>query len=136
PPNHLLIMTVFSNHHYRVELSADETTLEFHWEDANVNMTYADFQEACSNYLGYAFEYETRQFLIDVRNFRFQLPPEFPAWQREEHYPRYYKRGVRKVAYVMPAEYVPQAKTIEATPGKFALENFATPAEANTWLRA
>ena len=65
------------------------------------------------------FEYQAKTILIDVRNFQFQLPPDFPEWQKNDHYPRYYKFGIERVAYVMPEPYVAQAKEIEKEEGKF-----------------
>ncbi len=97
-------------------------------------MSYEDFQEACSNFLGYGFEYKAQHISIDVRNFKLQLPPEFPHWQQEEHYPRYYKLGIQKVAYIMPEAALAYAKEIEASEGRFALRNFARPEEATKWI--
>ena len=129
-------MTVFQNALYTLVLSEDQSTLHFFWMDDNGQMSYEDFQEACSNFVGYGFEYDTQNFVIDVRNFQFQLPPEFPDWQKNEHYPRYYKLGVKKVAYVMPKEYVDSAKEIDKEEGKFDLRNFADQASALKWINA
>ena len=127
-------MIVYKDSNYRLEFAEDQALMHFYWEDDNGKMSYEDFKEACSNFLGYGFEYQAKQFLIDVRNFKLQLPPEFPEWQQKAHYPRYYKLGIEKVAYVMPAEYVANAKTIEKEPGKFELQNFAEIASAEDWL--
>ncbi|MEL7191422.1 MAG: hypothetical protein AAFS00_05800 [Bacteroidota bacterium] len=127
-------MIIFQNTNYRLSFEADKQTLLFHWEEPHAQMSYEDFQEACSNFLGYGFEYQVKHFLIDVRNFQLQLPAEFPKWQSEIHYPRYYKLGIEKVAYVMPESALAHAKGIEKTAGKFALQNFGTPTEAQAWL--
>ena len=129
-------MTVFHNALYKLVLSEDQSTLHFYWMDDNGQMSYEDFKEACSNFVGYGFEYNTKNFVIDVRNFQFQLPPEFPDWQKNEHYPRYYKLGVQKVAYVMPKEYVDSAKEINKEEGKFDLRNFADHDSASKWINA
>ncbi|NEQ55756.1 MAG: hypothetical protein F6K11_37585 [Leptolyngbya sp. SIO3F4] len=97
-------------------------------------MTYEDFQEACCNFLGYGFEYRAKTILIDVRNFQFKLPPGFPEWQEKEHYPRYHKLGIEKVAYVMPGQYLPNAKEIEKEEGKFELRNFSDHEKAIAYL--
>ena len=127
-------MTLFKNSNYRVAFDPEQRTLQFFWEDDHESMSYEDFQEACSNFLGYGFEYHACNILIDVRNFKLSLPPEFPAWQQNEHYPRYYKLGIRKVAYVMPAAAVAHAKTIPKEEGKFELQNFAVMDAAVHWL--
>ena len=118
-------MRIFKNSVYGVDYLEASKTIQFNWEEGHLKMTYEDFQEACCNFLGYGFEYQARTILIDVRNFQFQLPPQFPEWQEQEHYPRYYKLGIEKVAYVMPEQYVSNAKEIAQEPGKFELRNFS-----------
>ena len=118
-------MQIFKNSIYSVDYLAASNTIQFNWEEAHQNMTYEDFQEACSNFIGYGFEYQAKHILIDVRNFQFQLPPDFPQWQEKEHYPRYYKLGIEKVAYLMPEQWVSKAKEIEKEEGKFELRNFS-----------
>ena len=128
------MMNIYIHSHYRLTLSADQKVLEFHWEEGHADMSYEDFQEACSNFVGYAFEYGAKNFVIDVRNFQLQLPPEFPEWQKNEHYPRYHKLGVEKVAYLMPKEYLSSAKEIDRETGGFTLRNFADPTTALQWI--
>ncbi|MEL7421384.1 MAG: hypothetical protein AAFY48_16575 [Bacteroidota bacterium] len=127
-------MQVFTNSNYSVSFDESLQTLHFGWEDGHSGMSYEDFQEACCNFIGYGFEYQAKHIVIDVRNFQLQLPPEFPAWQRDEHYPRYLKLGIQKVAYIMPEAALAHAKEIPASDGHFALRNFADPAIANRWL--
>ena len=119
-------MQIFKNSVYSIYFLEPMKTIQFNWEEAHKNMTYEDFQEACGNFLGFGFEYQAKTILIDVRNFQFQLPPEFPEWQKKEHYPRYYKLGIQKVAYVMPEQYLNQAKEIPKEDGKFELRNFSS----------
>ena len=118
-------MKIFSNSIYSINFLENSQTIQFNWEEGHKNMTYENFQEACSNFLGYGFEYQANTILIDVRNFQFQLPPEFPEWQETFHYPRYYKLGIKKVAYIMPEQYLEGAKEIEKEDGKFELRNFS-----------
>lgn len=132
--SHPTSTTLFHNSIYRLELSPNKQILHFFWEDGHTGMSYEDFQEACSNFVGYAFEYGTQNFVIDVRNFQFQLPPEFPEWQKNAHYPRYHKLGVEKVAYIMPKEYLASAKEIDKETGGFTLRNFAEPTTALQWI--
>lgn len=127
-------MKIFKNSVYSVDFIETTKTIQFNWEEGHKNMTYEDFQEACSNFLGYGFEYQARSILIDVRNFQFQLPPDFPEWQEKEHYPRYYKLGIEKVAYLMPEQYVENAKEIEKEAGKFELRNFSNYESAINYL--
>lgn len=118
-------MKIFNNSKYSIDFLEATKSIQFNWEEGHKNMTYEDFQEACCNFLGYGFEYQAKTILIDVRNFQFQLPPDFPEWQEKEHYPRYYKLGIEKVAYIMPEQYLKNAKEIEKEEGKFQLRNFS-----------
>lgn len=127
-------MKIFKNSIYSIDFHEASSTILFNWEDGHKNMTYEDFQEACCNFLGYGFEYQAKAILIDVRNFQFQLPPDFPEWQDKEHYPRYYKLGIEKVVYVIPEEYLANAKEIEKEEGKFELRNFSDFDKAITYL--
>jgi len=127
-------MKIFKNSVYSVDFLQATKTIRFNWEEGHKNMTYEDFQEACSNFLGYGFEYQARTILIDVRDFQFQLPPDFPEWQEKEHYPRYYKLDIEKVAYIMPEQYVANAKEIEKEAGRFELRNFSAYEPAMNYL--
>ncbi|MAQ75953.1 MAG: hypothetical protein CL613_06450 [Aquimarina sp.] len=119
-------MEVFRNAMYSVTYISEIETIQFNWLEGHVDMTYDDFKEACNNFLGYGFEYKAKNILIGVRNFQFQLPSDFPEWQKEKHYPRYYKLGIEKVAYVMPEAFISEAKEIPKEEGKFELRNFTT----------
>lgn len=123
-------MQLFKNSVYSIDFLESTKTIQFNWEEGHKSMTYENFQEACCNFIGYGFEYKAKTILIDVRNFQFTLPPDFPEWQHNIHYPRYYKLGIEKVAYVMPAAYLGQAKEIPKEEGKFELRNFARMEEA------
>lgn len=123
---------LFKNTIYSIQFVEDTKTIKFNWEEGHKDMTYENFQEACSNFLGYGFEYRAKSILIDVRNFQFTLPEEFPKWQKNEHYPRYYKLGIEKVAYVMPEEYIAQSKVDKDL--KFDLRNFSNMTTALEFL--
>ena len=125
-------MKIFTNSVYSIDFIEKSHTIQFNWEEGHINMNYEDFQEACSNFIGFGFEYCARTILIDVRNFKFQLPPEFPEWQEKEHYPRYYKLGIEKVAYVMPVAFIEHAKEIKN--GPFELRNFPDYEQAISYL--
>ena len=127
-------MQVFTNSNYSVSFDESLNALRFDWEDGHAGMSYEDFQEACCNFIGYGFEYQAKHIVIDVRNFQLQLPPEFPVWQRDEHYPRYFKLGIQKVAYVMPEAALKHAKEIPGSDSHFELRSFADPAIADQWL--
>jgi len=127
---------VHSHTYYQLLWEEKTGILSFHWREDHSAMTYAEFQEACSVYAGYAFEYQARKLFVDTRNFQLSLPPEFAEWREKSHNPRFYKLGVEKMVYVVPAEYTAQAHQIPAQDGRFALRNVGTVEEAFAWLQA
>ena len=127
-------MLLYKNSFYQFILDQSNSVLEFHWLSTDRTFDYEHFQEACSNYAGYACEKNANKLLVFTKNFKVQLPPEFPEWQKEEHYPRLYKIGVRKMAYVIPEEYLSQASDYEADPDNVVSKHFATKESAISWL--
>lgn len=127
-------MLVYSDSNYKVELFKDSNMLRFGWHDGHESMTYEDFQEACSNFIGHGFEYGAKNILIDVRNFKLQLPPEFPEWQREEHHPRYHKLGIEKVVYLMPEAALENTKEMDKEEAGFEQKNFSEESKALEWF--
>ena len=45
-------MKIFENSIYSIDFDDATKTIQFNWEEGHKNMTYEDFKEACSNFLG------------------------------------------------------------------------------------
>lgn len=127
-------MKIYSDSNYWLEFLTDSKTLKFNWKEGHEKMSYEDFQEACSNFIGHGFEFRAKNILIDVRNFKLQLPPEFPEWQHNEHHPRYHKLGIEKVVYLMPEQALENAKETNVEEAGFAQRNFSDEVEAMKWF--
>ncbi len=126
---------LFENSLYRFILLEEKLPiLLFEWTDKNKEMNYEDFQESCHNYAGFAWQYQTKQLLVDTCNFQFQLPEDFTVWREEQLNPRYYRLGVQKFAYITKPEFLPLMKDIPAENGTFETRNFASTPEAIHWL--
>lgn len=126
---------VFQNSLYSFRLSEEKISiLLFVWTDKTATMSYEDFQEACNNFAGFAWQYQSRHLLVDTCNFHFQLPESFTAWREEQLNPRYYHLGVQKFAYITKPEFLPFMKDIPAEKGKFETRNFINHQEAINWL--
>lgn len=127
--------TLFENSLYSFHLLNEKSPiLLFEWTDKTKQMTYEDFQVACHNYAGFAWQYQTKYLLVDTCNFDFQLPTEYTIWREEELNPRYYQLGVLKFAYLTKAEFIEYMKDIPSENGKFETRNFVTKKEALDWL--
>jgi hypothetical protein len=127
--------TLFKNSLYSFQLLVGKPSIIFFdWTDKTTEMNYEDFQAACNNFAGFAWEYQSKHLLVDTCKFNFQLPEEFIIWREEELNPRYYKLGVYKFAYITKPEFLPFMKDIPAENGKFETRNFITFQEAINWL--
>ncbi|MEL6256198.1 MAG: STAS/SEC14 domain-containing protein, partial [Bacteroidota bacterium] len=91
-------------------------------------------KEACCNYAGYAFEYQAKRLLIDTSNFQFQMPADFEQWRDDHHYPRLWKLGVEKMAFLMPESVMAFVEDKAAEFGKFPVRYFVQEGEAMEWL--
>ena len=46
-------ISVFKNATYSIDFLEATQTIQFNWEEAHKDMSYEDFQEACTNFVGY-----------------------------------------------------------------------------------
>lgn len=126
---------LFQNSLYSFQLLDESISIIlFDWTEKSKNMTYEDFQTACNNYAGFAWQYQAKHLLVDTRNFQFILPEDFSIWRGEQLNPRYYSLGVKKFAYVTTPEWIQYMKDIPAENGRFETRNFTSSAEAIHWL--
>lgn len=108
--------------------------LFFDWTVKTSGMNYENFQAACNNFAGFAWEYKSKHLLIDTCRFEFQLPIEFTVWREEKLNPRYYKLGVQKFVCITTHQLLTYTKDIRSENGKFETLNFTTFQEAINWL--
>jgi len=127
---------LFKNSLYSFHLlDEDVFIIRFDWTDKSKEMTYEEFQAACSNYAGFAWQYQAKHLLVNTCNFHVKLPDEFPLWREEQLNPRYYSLGVEKFAYVTKPELIHYMNDIPAESGKFETRNFTSTDEAINWLK-
>lgn len=127
---------LFQHPLYWFELLNQNNILVFHWTDKTPEMSYEDFQEACSNYAGFAIEHQARKLLVDVRNFRATLPPEYTAWRESSLNTRYHRLGVQKFAYVVPSEAMHNIVNMPSGGETFTTFYFEHIPDALVWLEA
>ncbi len=127
-------MIIFEHPYYTFHIEEQTNVLRFNWEEAHSDMSYEDFKEACSNYAGYAIEHQSLYLLVDTRDFSFEVPASFLEWREKNHHPRFYKLGVKKMAYLMPVQVLAHMQDIPSEAGKFATRYFSTEAAALAWL--
>jgi len=129
-------MLIYDHPFYQLHLLEGPQVLEFQWKPAHTQMDYNQFKEACSNYAGWAFQYQTRRLLIDTRNFGISLPEDYTAYREEQHYPRFHALGVQKIAFLVPEEWLSTDGKEGAKNGTFIERSFADRTMAIEWLQA
>jgi len=127
-------MNLYQDSYYRIDLHQATNTLTFVWNQNHPEVDYEGFIEACCNFIGYGFEYETRTILIDTKFFTYMPPPEFHEWQKTIHHDRYRKIGVKKVAYVMNTEHVEYMKSSQIKEEGFITDYYDSTEVALSWL--
>ncbi len=121
---------LFKNSLYSFHLLDELLTVEFfNWTEKTKEMSYEDFQAACNNYAGFAWQYQSKRLLVDTCHFYFQLPETFGVWREEQLNSRYYGLGVQKFAYITTPELIQYMKDIPTEKGKFETRNFVTQQE-------
>lgn len=128
---------LFKNSLYSFHLLDEKPpTLFFDWTDMTKEMNYEDFQAACNNFAGFAWQYQSKHLVVDTCNFQFQLPADFAIWREVQLNPRYYSLGVLKFAYITKPEFIQYMKDIPAEDGKFETRNFISYQNAIDWLNS
>lgn len=128
---------IFKNSLYSFHLLNEKhPVLHFDWTTKTAKMNYEDFQEACNNYAGFAWQYQAKHLLVDTCNFQFQLPEDFTIWREQQLNPRYYSLGVLKFAYITKPEFIQYMKDIPAERNKFETQNFTSFQVAINWLNS
>lgn len=127
-------MKLYQDKFYRIELDEPANILAFIWEENHPEVNYDSFIEACCNFIGYGFEFNTKKILIDTKHFTYMPPPQFHEWQKTVHHDRYRKIGVEKVAYVMNTEHVDYMKNSPIKEEGFITDYYDQISKAKNWL--
>ena len=127
-------MTVYQDKYYAVEVDESTRLLSFIWEENHPEVTNKLFVAACCNFIGYGFEYRSDKIFIDTMNFTYVPTQEFYHWQKTVHHDRYRKLGIKKVAYILPEQYVEQLNNQPQDDAGFVTKYFSNEGNAKEWL--
>ena len=133
---HIDSVHVFTNEFCEIGFDEDRSLLELRWKPATTRMDSDDFREGLERFAELAECHRARRLLVDVRGFRFSLPPDLILWRDRDIAPRYNKAGVDRLAYV-----VREGFPIPSFDGKpiskqelFRTRFFTSRADAHCWL--
>jgi len=94
---------------------SDYLTIEYYPEDkiiisvwgvSSLDFTIDDFYKEAIQYSKAVEGKEVRGILIDTRKFNFPMTEEVNHWVAENITPSFIKSGVKKVAYIMPEDFI------------------------------
>ncbi|MCU0449684.1 MAG: hypothetical protein MUC97_07525 [Bernardetiaceae bacterium] len=110
------------------------------WHPASQHMEDIDFQNTMLAYVKGLRQFAPQFVLADMRQMGYVITPEMQDWANEEVNAVAVEMGVKKVAFVIAAELVPQLsveQTVESLSATqvLAIEYFAEPGQAKAWLQ-
>jgi hypothetical protein len=116
---------------YRDEFGAithdpERSVLELDWFERTAFMTDDDLKGWLERYTSLREVHRPAFMLIDARQFRHRFGPELAAWREERIIPRYNAAGVRKLAFILPKEFLPGTKPAPEAGAAFPTGYFDT----------
>ena len=123
---------------YRFSFTESDAVLDFVWKEATSEMSDDDFKRALRAFVLNAARHCARALLVDVRAFRHPLGEGIAAWRDAEISPLYNGAGIRRFAYVVPAQApaTPDGAPDPPSAGEdFATRFYHDEADARRWLR-
>jgi len=116
----------------------DHQAVELRWHSGTTPMSESDFRGGLEQLAGLLERERVPNVLIDVTDFRHRPSDDFSAWRDANIIPRYNAAGVRKFAFLMPAE---SQHTVEngiqpavEAPGTFPTGYFASRERVYSWF--
>jgi hypothetical protein len=116
----------------------EHNAIELRWSEATKTMSESDFRAGLERLAGLLETQRVPNVLIDVTQFAYQPSPDFSPWRDKFIIPRYNAAGVKRFAFLVPAN-APQtvengkAPAVEE-PGRFPTGYFATRAAVISWF--
>lgn len=130
-------MQLHKNQFLTPSLEPDANLLRIDWTDDTAGMKDADFRDALDRFASHAAGHGAQNLLVDVRQFKFDVPEATGAWRQAEITPRYNQAAVRKFAYILPdAAPLPPEQPASPNGGgdRFATRFFHDEDAAKSWF--
>lgn len=114
----------------------ERSVLELDWSERTSSMTDDDFRGWLERYTAFGEVHRPAYLLIDGRRFRHRFGNELASWRTEHIIPRYNAAGVRKLAFLLPKEFLPDTKPAPEAGAVFPTGYFDTREQVNEWFGA
>jgi hypothetical protein len=107
------------------------------WKEATSSMTDDDFKADLERFAGFVEEKKARGILVEVAHFRHKTGPGVQEWRVKNISPRYSAAGVRRFAFLLPADAPVPSMMNQSSPGEdFLTRGFNKAGQAMAWLTA
>ena len=114
----------------------DSELVELRWLPSTASMSDGGFMATLCLFAWEAEKARPRGLLIDALEFHHRFGEGVMAWRDAHIIPRYGAAGVRRFAFLVPAQFPGVGKEEQEAPAVFPTRWFADRAEALAWLRA
>jgi hypothetical protein len=105
------------------------------WKEATTSMTDDDFKAELERFAGFVEAKKAQGILVDVARFRHKMGPGVQEWRVKNISTRYSAAGVRRFAFLLPADApVPPMMNQSATGENFLTSGFNSVEQAMAWL--
>jgi hypothetical protein len=132
------LKTVLELPYLVVYLNEEREIFELYWRKSNFEMSTSEFQTYLDTFSRLFEKYSVRGFYVDTRAYHITMDVEIQAWHDQYIVPRYLAGGVRKIAFVLPYEFIsalsieqafeePQARQLE-------VRYFENESRAREWI--
>jgi hypothetical protein len=107
------------------------------WKDATSSMTDKDFKSKLQFFAGLVEAKKARGILVNVAHFRHKPGPDVEEWRLKNISARYSAAGVRRFAFLFPADLPIPPMMNRSSPGEdFLTRGFNSADQAMAWLTA
>ncbi len=98
--------TVESNEYYDVLWDGENRLLVYKWKDTIMDLDEESYKEGFLDSTKFLYQYEPLRVIHDSRTHVYPITPELQKWITENITPKYREVGIKRVAYVMPHEFL------------------------------
>jgi hypothetical protein len=118
--------------------SAPQRLITLKWLAESARMTESEFKQLSLLYVDFVEQYRCPNVLIDLRELNYIISPEEQQWSASTVFPRVYKAGQRRVAYIVNTDLVTQLSVEQAMEERegawFDTQYFDNIAQAYQWF--
>ncbi len=98
--------TVANTEFYDILVDKDNSILVYRWKETILDLNEEEYKEGFLEALKYLEEYRPVHVIHDSRTQVYPITPELQKWIMNEITPRFKAVGVKKIAYVMPKDFL------------------------------